>query len=260
MATPITVMSSAAEIGEVVAQQILDRLAAADRYVVGFPAGRSATPVAAALNRLAHEQGVHVDGLQVVMMDEYVAGQAGQWKLLSPDTPHSCIGWAQRNLLAPLEDLGLRPANLIAPDPNEPEALEREVLALGGIDLFLLASGQGDGHVALNGPGTPRDASTRVVKLPESTRRDNVSTFPNLQSLADVPTYGVTIGTAELAELSHSVVMLLWGRNKAYAFDRVRQADSYDPLWPATIVHDCRNALIYADEEAALKSEREGVS
>jgi glucosamine-6-phosphate deaminase len=260
VATPITVMSSAAEIGEVVAQRILDRLAAADRYVVGFPAGRSATPVAAALNRLAHEQGVRVDGLQVVMMDEYVAGQAGQWKLLSPDTPHSCIGWAQRNLVAPLEDLGLRPANLIAPDPNETEALEREVLALGGIDLFLLASGQGDGHVALNGPGTPRDASTRVVKLPESTRRDNVSTFPNLQSLADVPTYGVTIGTAELAELSHSVVMLLWGRNKAYAFDRVRQADSYDPLWPATIVHDCRNALIYADEEAALKSEREGVS
>ena len=98
------------------------------------------------------------------------------------------------------------------------------------------------------------------MKLPESTRRDNVSTFPNLQSLADVPSYGVTIGTAELAELSHSVVMLLWGPNKAYAFDRVRQVDRYDPLWPATIVHDCRNALIYADEEAAPKSEREGVS
>jgi glucosamine-6-phosphate deaminase len=260
VATPITVMPSAAEIGEVVAQQILDRLSNTDRYVVGFPAGRSATPVAAALNRLAHEQGVRVDGLQVVMMDEYVTGGPGQWKLLSPDTPHSCIGWAQRNLLEPLKDLGLRPANLIAPDPNEPEALEREVLALKGIDLFLLASGQGDGHVALNGPGTPRDAPTRVVKLPESTRRDNVSTFPNLQSLADVPSYGVTIGTAELAELSHSVVMLLWGPNKAHAFDRVRQADRYDPLWPATIVHDCRNALIYADEEAAPKSEREGVS
>ncbi|WP_405067816.1 6-phosphogluconolactonase [Kribbella sp. NBC_01510] len=257
MATPITVLSSAAQIGEVVAEQILDRLAAADRYVVGFPAGRSATPVAAALGRLALQRGVRVDGLQVVMMDEYVTGQAGQWELLSPSTPHSCIGWAQRNLLGPL---GLRPDSLIAPDPNEPGALEQEVLALGGIDLFLLASGQGDGHVALNGPGTPRDAPTRVVKLPESTRRDNLSTFPHLRSPADVPTYGVTIGTAELAELSHSVAMLLWGPNKAYAFDRVRQADSYDPMWPATIVHDCRNALIYADEEAAPKSEREGVS
>jgi glucosamine-6-phosphate deaminase len=260
VATPITVMSSAAEIGEVVAQQILDRLAAADRYVVGFPAGRSATPVAAALNRLAHERGVRVDGLQVVMMDEYVTGQAGQWELLAPHTPHSCIGWAQRNLLTPLADLGLRATSLIAPDPNEPGTLQKQVLALGGIDLFLLASGQGDGHVALNAPGTARNASTRVVKLPESTRRDNVATFPHLESLADVPSYGVTIGTAELAELSHSAVMLLWGANKAHAFDRIRRTDSYDPMWPATIVHECRNALIYADEEAAQTSEREGVS
>ena len=260
MTTPITVLSSAAEIGEVVARQILDRLAAADRYVVGFPAGRSATPVAAALTRLAHQRGVRVDGLQVVMMDEYVTGQAGQWTLLSPDTPHSCVGWARRNLLGPLRDLGLGSSSLLAPDPNEPESLERDVLALGGIDLFLLASGQGDGHVALNGPGTPRNARTRIVTLAESTRRDNVSTFPNLQSLADVPTYGVTIGTAELAELSDSVVMLLWGSNKAHAFDRIRRSDSYDSLWPATIVHDCRNAFIYADEQAAHKSDREGVS
>lgn len=257
MTTPITVLPSAAELGEVVAEQILDQLAVADRYVVGFPAGRSATPVAAALNRLARQSGVHLDGLRVVMMDEYVIGQPGQWKLLPPHIPHSCIGWAERNLLTPL---GLSPDSLLAPDPNDPGAFEREVRALGGIDLFLLASGQGDGHVALNGPGTPRDAPTRVVTLPESTRRDNVSTFPNLESLADVPTYGVTIGTAELADLSHSAVMLLWGPNKAYAFDRIRRTDSYDPTWPATIVHECRNARIYADEEAALKSEREGVS
>jgi glucosamine-6-phosphate deaminase len=250
-------MSSAAEIGEVVAQRILDGLAAADRYVVGFPAGRSATPVAAALNRLAHQRSVRMDGLKVVMMDEYVTGQPGQWKLLSPHTPHSCIGWAERNLVAPL---GLRPDSLMAPDPNEPGALEQEVLALGGIDLFLLASGQGDGHVALNGPGTPRDAPTRVVMLPESTRKDNMSTFPHLRSPADVPTYGVTIGTAELAGLSHSAVMLLWGQNKSFAFDRIRRTDGYDPRWPATIVHDCRNALIYADEEAAQKSAREGIS
>ena len=257
MTTPITVLSTAAEIGEIIARQILDQLATKDRYVVGFPAGRSATPVAAALTRLAHQGGVRMDGLRVVMMDEYVEGQAGQWKLLSPHTPHSCIGWAQRNLVTPL---GLRPDSVIAPDPNEPSAFEQEVVEIGGIDLFLLASGQGDGHVALNGPGTPRDAPTRVVTLPQSTRTDNLSTFPHLRSLADVPTYGVTIGTAELADLSHSAVMLLWGSNKAYAFDRIREADSYDPLWPATIVHDCRNALIYADEEAAQKSEREGVS
>ncbi len=260
MTTPITVMPDAAHIGDAVARQILDRLAAAGRAVIGFPAGRSATPVAAALDRLAHQNQSIVDNLQIVMMDEYVTRRSGRWELLSPDRPHSCIGWAQRNLLAPLNDLGLRATSLITPDPNDPEAFKHDILERGGIDLFLLASGQGDGHVALNGPGTPRHAPTRVVELPESTRRDNVSTFPNLRSLADVPSYGVTIGTAELAELSHSAVMLLWGTNKADAYDRISQADRYDPLWPATIVHDCDNAGIYADEAAAQKSEREGVS
>jgi glucosamine-6-phosphate deaminase len=244
-------MPDAAHLGDAVARQIIDLLAANGRAVIGFPAGRSATPVAAALR----QSGARLDGLQVVMMDEYVTKQGARWELLNPHTPHSCIGWAQRNLLGPL---GLGPA--ITPDPNEPAAFKQQIVDNGGIDLFLLASGQGDGHVALNGPGTPRHAPTRVVELPESTRRDNVSTFPNLQSLADVPAYGVTIGTAELAELSHSAVMLLWGANKADAFDRISQADRYDPLWPATIVHDCRNALIYADEAAAQKSEREGVS
>jgi glucosamine-6-phosphate deaminase len=248
-------MPDAADLGDAVARRIVDQLETAGRAVIGFPAGRSATPVAAALGRLTGQRSMN--GLQVVMMDEYVTRQADRWELLSPQTPHSCIGWAQRNLLGPL---GLGADNLITPDPNEPEAFREQILELGGIDLFLLASGQGDGHVALNGPGTPVDAPTRVVELPDSTRRDNVSTFPNLQSLADVPAYGVTIGTAELAELSHSAVMLLWGSHKARAFDRIRQADRYDPLWPATIVHVCRNAFIYADEAAAQESQREGVS
>ena len=252
MTTQITVVPDAARLGEAVAQRILDRLTAGSA-IIGFPAGRSATPVAAALK----QSGARLDGLQIVMMDEYVTRQGSRWELLDPNTPHSCIGWARRNLLDPL---GLGPTSLLTPDPNQPEAFKQQILDRGGIDLFLLASGQGDGHVALNGPGTPRHAPTRVVELPESTRRDNMSTFPHLQSPADVPAYGVTIGTAELVELSHSAVMLLWGENKAYAFDRITRADSYDPLWPATIVHDCRNPLIYADEEAAQKSEREGVS
>ena len=67
MATPITVLSSAAQIGEVVAEQILDRLAAADRYVVGFHrrvAVRRQSPPPWADWRF-RPRGVRVDGLQV---------------------------------------------------------------------------------------------------------------------------------------------------------------------------------------------------
>lgn len=260
MATRIAVMPSAAHIGELVAREILDRAREAERFTVGFPAGRTAAPVAEALSRIAHEDGIRLDSLSIVMMDEYVTGRPGAWEPLPTTEPHSCIGWAQRNLVAPLEDLGFRRTGFLAPDPNHPEQFAQTILATGGIDLFLLASGQGDGHVALNPPGTSRGARTRIVQLLDSTRRDNLSTFPSLRTLADVPTHGVTIGTADLVDLSRSVAMLLWGANKAYAFDRISRAHTYDPLWPATIVHECHNPVIYADEEAADSSPREGVS
>lgn len=260
MSTPITVMSSPADIGERVATGMLERMRSAGRLVVGFPAGRTATPVAKALSRLAHDGGVRLDQLWIVMMDEYVTGGPGSWTALPTSAPHSCIGWALRNLVSPLADLGMDAGRLIAPDPSDPPRFASAILERGGIDLFLLASGQGDGHVALNPPGTSRHARTRIVELELSTRMDNVSTFPNLRTVDDVPTHGVTIGPADLVDLSRSVAMLLWGTHKAYAFDRVRRASTFDPSWPATIVHDCHNPVIYADESAANSARTEGVS
>ena len=41
--------------------------------------------------------------------------------------------------------------------PADPEGYEQRLADAGGIDLFLLASGAGDGHVAFNPPGADRD-------------------------------------------------------------------------------------------------------
>ena len=259
MPTPIAVLPTPSDIGCVVAQGILDQLRTTGRATVGFPAGRTATPVAAALTMLAHEQNARLDGLSIVMMDEYVTGQPGAWHVLPSAEPHSCIGWAHRNLVSPLSDLGMCADRLVTPDPNAPERFREAIETIRGIDIFLLASGQSDGHVALNPPGTPRTARTRIVRLDDSTRRDNLSTFPTLRSLADVPTLGITIGTGDLADLSRRVAMLLWGRDKAYAFECITRAHTYDPTWPATIVHDCQNPVIFADTEAAHSSPKEGV-
>jgi len=92
MPTPIAVMRTHSDIGRVVAQGILDQLRTTGRATVGFPAGRTATPVAAALTMLAHEQNARLDGLSIVMMDEYVTGQPGAWHVLPSAEPHSCIG------------------------------------------------------------------------------------------------------------------------------------------------------------------------
>ncbi len=59
-------------------------------------------------------------------------------------------------ILAPLEAAGGASPQLWYADPADPAAYDRRIAAAGGIDLFLLASGASDGHVAFNPPGSAR--------------------------------------------------------------------------------------------------------
>jgi len=144
------------------------------------------------------------------------------------------------------------PGSLWLPDPRRPEAYDRRLADAGGVDLFLLASGAGDGHVAFNPPGADPASRTRVVPLPDSTRRDNLVTFPSFGGdLASVPSHGVTVGIATIRELSAEVVMVAHGTDKQEAMSRLAAADRYDAAWPATVVADCRQPHLVVDQAAA---------
>lgn len=251
--TTITVFDTPADLGRAVADAILAGLATRDRehYLVGLPAGRSAVPVVRALVEQAHRQRVDVSPLRVVMMDDYVEETASGYRRIDPNLEHSCLGWAVRQVAEPMIDIGFRLDQLLVPDPSDLAAIASTIKAYGGVDLFLLASGQGDGHVALNGPGTPPDATTRIVRLSESTRSDNLSTFPHLGDPDQVPRLGVTLGTGDFVNLCHSVRMIVWGSHKAQAFGRLATTEGYDPDWPATVVHRCQDPAILADRAAA---------
>ena len=96
--------------------------------------------------------------------------------------------------------------------------------------------------MAFNPPGTEAAARTRVVALPESTRRDNLATFPTFGGELDaVPRHGVTVGVATIRERSAEVVMIGARRGQ----DRggpagCLTATAYDPDWPATVWVECR--------------------
>jgi glucosamine-6-phosphate deaminase len=162
------------------------------------------------------------------MMDEYVP--------VPPPSAHwSCRGFAEREL-PPARDVWL-------PDPEDASAYDARIAAAGGIDLFLLASGASDGHVAMLGPGAARDGGTAVVELAETTRRDNLRTFPDFESLDDVPTHGVTVGLATIAG-ARALRMVIHGDDKREAIERLLSYDTFDPEWPASIVHDHADAEI----------------
>lgn len=227
------IVDSPVAAGELLAGHILEAFRGRPHFVLGAPAGR--TPVTT-FDNLRRHQG-ELGGLVLAMMDEYVV--AGGW--CARDAHYSCRRFAD-------EQLPGVPATF--PDPADPAAYDTWLDGLGGADLFLIASGASDGHVGFNPPGTPLDSSARVVELAESTRRDNLATFPDFASLDEVPGHGVTCGLRSMTGAREAVLVLL-GEAKRESFRRVGAAHEYEPAWPATVIHACRNPWILADEAAA---------
>lgn len=207
--------ADAEELGRVLAAEI----AASPPRMLGCPGGRSLLTTYRALPRLPETT--------VVMMDEYVP-------VPPTSAHHSCRGFAERELEA---------AEVWVPDPGDPASYDDRIAAAGGIDLFLLASGASDGHVAMLGPGAPRSGRTAVVELAESTRRDNLATFPEFRSLDEVPTRGVSVGLATISA-ARALRLVVHGPDKREAVERLLSIDRYDPCWPVSIVHGHADAQI----------------
>lgn len=255
------VYETPADIGIELAGRIVAGIRAANldgrHYVLGCPGGRSAMPVYEALaDRLAADP-IDCSHLVIAMMDEYLLRGPGGELLPPPAAAHfSCRGFGEREIVGRI-NAGLpaayriRPENFWMPDVNAPADYDRRLAVAGGIDLFLLASGAGDGHIAFNPTGSPRESRSRIVELAEQTRRDNLATFPDFRSLDEVPSHGITIGIASIADLSKSVAMIVWSDGKREAFRHLSSAKSYDPAWPATIAVECRSAKLYADQSAS---------
>jgi glucosamine-6-phosphate deaminase len=245
----------AAYAADLVLQRFLAAMTARGVAVLGCPSGRTPLPTYRALAERFAAHPIDGRNLHLVMMDEYlVPDGGGGWRLAPEDAHFSCIGFAERHIRGAFNEAlphAIPRSNLHAPDPSTPERYEEAIATLGGIDAFLLASGESDGHVAFNPPGTPLAARTRIVELAEATREDNMQTFPGFRSLADVPTHGISVGPATIAAHSHSAMMILTGAAKGEALRRIQQSTDYDPTWPSTIVHHCRNAEILADAAAA---------
>lgn len=256
MATKLEIHDTAETLGAALAADILALAARQRPLLLGCPGGRSLRTTYRALGRLAAQHHADLSGLVIVMMDEYLVPQGGHLVRCDPAAHYSCLRFAREEIRAPL-NAGLPPARQVPeasvwmPDPADPAAYDRRIAQAGGIALFLLASGASDGHVAFNPPGSPRDSRTRIIALPETTRRDNLATFPQFRGLDEVPAHGISVGIATIAEQSRAAALVVTGAHKRLAAARVTAATAYDPNWPATVVHDCASARILLDRAAA---------
>ncbi|WP_434141469.1 6-phosphogluconolactonase [Leucobacter sp. gxy201] len=257
---PIVVHPDAETLGSAVAADIADRMsekiAAGGRFLLGCPGGRSPQTTYAALADEAANRGLDLGSLVIVMMDDYLQEVDGGWDHIPADAHNSCRRFAREDIQAVLnravpEEHRVPDANVWFPNPADPSAYDGRIRDAGGIDFFIIASGAGDGHVAFNPPESPVDSRSRIVELAEQTRRDNLATFPDFPSIDAVPTHGVTVGIATIAELSKAGALVLVGADKQSAFGKLADGEGYDPSWPATVYRLIDGAVLHSDAAAA---------
>lgn len=259
LAATTRVLDDAGAVGEASAALLLDAVASAAASgrapVIGMPVGRTPLPLVAALARSDRD----LSALRIVLMDDFVEQDgSGGLRRVRDAHPTSCRGAAMRDLVEPLRN-GLGPARapaperLHSPDPTDPDATERLIEDGGGIDVFVVALGGSDGHVALNPPGTEESSRTRVVELAATTRSDNVGTF-GLATEDEVPLLGVSIGLATIAG-ARRLLVLAHGEGKREVVARLLGGSGFDPDLPASIVRSHPDVTVLLDRAAAGRAE-----
>jgi glucosamine-6-phosphate deaminase len=197
----------------------------------------------------------------IVMMDDYLVRAGDGFEHVDADSHFSCRRFAREEIAGLLNgslcaDQRITPDRIWFPDPDAPDAYDARIAKSGGIDFFILASGASDGHVAFNPQGSARESVSRIVPLAEATRRDNMNTFPGFRSIDEVPSHGITVGIDTIARQSKAAAMVLWGKEKKRAFQRISSARGYDPAWPASVIAICRNAELLTDRDAGSETVR----
>jgi glucosamine-6-phosphate deaminase len=237
------------------ALEILMELKKKKYLVLGCPGGRSLKKTYYYLGIISHKLNINLDNLTIVMMDEYVHKKNDRYKLANPDSHFSCVRFSKhvikkllnykKNNLNSLKD-----KNIFSPTIDLPEAYDLIIKKLGGIDIFLLASGSSDGHVAFNNYYSKINQRTHITKLSSKTRSDNMRTFPNFKKLSEVPQYGLTVGLKTISSLSKRVILVLSGKEKRLAFKKLSGLKKFNISWPASIIFKCKKYKIYADKIA----------
>ena len=180
---------------------------------------------------------VSLDGLIVFLLDEFGG--------LAPDDPGRCAAMLHRDLIDPASGSpAVHVPDVDATDPWAAASRYGEVIGEGGIDLAIVGLGT-NGHVGMNEPGTSADQPTRVVDLNPATSEGALAYGATV-----APTWGITVGIAELMEATE-VWVLVTGGHKTDILNRTLHGP-VDPEVPASFLTEHSNCVFYVDESADL--------
>ena len=246
--------SDSNQLAKYLANEILELLQKKNKCVLGCPGGRSLTKTYYQLGRISHKKKISLENLTIVMMDEYVLKRKNSFSLVDPKSHFSCVRFSNQVIKRLLnykkrKNYKITNERILFPNVLDPAKYDYQIKNIGGIDIFLLASGSSDGHVAFNNAYSSVNQKTHITKLSISTRTDNMKTFPQFNTLNEVPKFGLTVGLKTIFSLSKTAILVLAGKEKKDAFNKITSMQKFNKSWPASIIHKCRNKKIYIDKK-----------
>ncbi len=223
--------------------------------VLGCPSGRSLKKTYKHIGILSYKMNVDLSNVKVFMMDEFVIFKNKKFQLCNSKLHYSCVGYSYRVIqklfnYKKSKKKKLLKSNIFFPKIHAPKQYDKLIKKLGEIDIFFLASGSSDGHVAFNNYTSNVNSPTHIVTLSTQTRKDNLKTFFKFKSLKEVPKFGVTVGLGTIHKLSKKAILVLSGKEKRKSADVILSKKLFNKQWPASIVYKCKKKIIYIDKEA----------
>jgi len=196
-----------------------------------------------------------LSNVKIVMMDEFVILKNKKFQLSNPKLHYSCVGYSYRVIkrlfnYKKSKKKKLPQSNIFFPKIHAPKQYDELIQKLGGVDIFFLASGSSDGHVAFNNYTSNVNSPTHIITLTTQNRKDNLKTFSKFQSLKEVPKFGITVGLGTIHKLSKKAILVLSGKEKREAADVILSKKLFNKQWPVSIVYKCKKKLIYIGKDA----------
>lgn len=128
---------------------------------------------------------------------------------------------------------------------KECQEYEMRIKKSGGIDIQLLGIGS-NGHIAFNEPSDSFQRWSHVVKLKESTIKDNSRFF---SSIDEVPTQAITMGIGSIMQAKR-ILIIAMGENKAKAIKQLIDGN-VTPQCPASVLQFHTDVTLMLDKGAA---------
>jgi len=251
----INILKNPEELGEHIANKVFKMLKQKrNTFVLGVPWGSSPIPFFNSFSKLVKKHNTDLSKMHLIMMDEYVKDR-NNYSYVPKDGPYCGHYKLENDFLVKLPTEQAQKINVHFPDSANPENFDKFIKNLGGVDLFLVATGAEDGHVAICGPATPLDSRTRILQLPEAMREYNFKRY--IRALKgdknNMPRYAVSVGLKTILD-SRKLLFIAHGNEKARIIEIFYKAKKFDKNYPITFLWKAREKTELCIDKAAAQN------